>query len=256
MAMKVGILGGGLTGLSLGYFLKEKGIDFEILEKDSECGGLCKSIQESGFTFDCYGGHVIFSRDEEILNFIFSLLSNNINKCKRNTKILYNGKYVKYPFENGLSELSKKERFECLYYFIDALIKREKGEFKEPINFKEWVYQTFGKGIAEKYLIPYNEKIWKTDPSLLSLDWVKIKDRLPQPNMEDIIRSALGIETEGYLAQLFFYYPIYGGIQSLIRSIESKIENKIIKTLKLKKSLKTVMNGLFLMERKKKNLIY
>ncbi len=41
--MKVGILDGGLTGLSVGYFLEERGIDFKILEKDSECGGLCKT---------------------------------------------------------------------------------------------------------------------------------------------------------------------------------------------------------------------
>lgn len=236
--MKIGILGGGLTGLTLGYFLEEKGIDFEILEKNSECGGLCKTIEKDGFTFDCYGGHIIFSKDDEVLNFMLSLLSKNINKCKRNTKILYNGKYVKYPFENGLDDLPNEEKLECLYHFIDALVKRNRDEFKEPSNFKEWVYQTFGKGIAEKYLIPYNEKIWRTNPGLLNLDWIKIKDRLPQPNTEDVIKSALGIETEGYLPQLFFYYPIYGGIQSLIKAIEDKIKNKIIKNFEIKKIMK------------------
>ncbi len=233
--MKVGILGGGLTGLSLGYFLEKQTIDFEILERDSECGGLCKTVQKDGFTFDCSGGHVIFSRDEEVMNFILALLSENLNRCRRNTKILYNGKYIKYPFENGLSDLPKEERFECVYHFVDALLRRERKELKEPSNFREWMYHSFGKGIAEKYLIPYNEKIWKMDPALLGLDWIKIRDRLPQPNMEDVIKSALDIETEGYLSQLFFYYPLQGGIQSLTNAIENKIKSKVTKGFEVKK---------------------
>ena len=47
--MKIGILGGGLTGVRLGYFLNS---DIEILEKNTETGGLCRSLQDEGFTFD------------------------------------------------------------------------------------------------------------------------------------------------------------------------------------------------------------
>lgn len=53
--MKTAILGGGLTDLTLGYLLHDKGVNFEILEKEIECGGLLRSLQEEGFTFD-YGG--------------------------------------------------------------------------------------------------------------------------------------------------------------------------------------------------------
>ena len=34
--MRIGILGGGLAGLSLGYFLHQKDYDFLILEKNPE----------------------------------------------------------------------------------------------------------------------------------------------------------------------------------------------------------------------------
>ena len=47
--MKIGILGGGLTGLTLGNHLK---YDFEILERENTCGGLCRSLEDEGFTFD------------------------------------------------------------------------------------------------------------------------------------------------------------------------------------------------------------
>ncbi|MCK5793770.1 MAG: FAD-dependent oxidoreductase, partial [Anaerolineales bacterium] len=69
---------------------------------------------------------------------------------------------------------------------------------------------------AEKYLIPYNRKIWKRDLKELSLLWV---DRIPDPSREEIVKSALGIETEGYTHQLNFYYPRSGGIEGMIHGL-------------------------------------
>jgi len=226
--MKIGILGGGLTGLMLGYIFDKNGIEFEILEKSHECGGLCKSIQKHGFTFDVSGGHIIFSRDKKILKFMLRFLGNNKIKIRRNTKILYKDLFVKYPFENGLSDLPKEENFECLMEFLKTLNQN----YNKPRNFKEWVLQTFGKGIAEKYLIPYNEKIWKMKTEELSTFWVD--GRVPKPPVEDIIKSSLGIKTEGYKHQLYFYYPKRGGIQSFVKAIERKIEDSIINRFAVK----------------------
>ena len=230
--MKIGILGGGLAGVSLGYFLHQKGYDFTILEKNSETSGLLKSINIDGFTFDVGGSHIIFSKDKKILSLMVSILGDNIIKNRRNTKILYKGRFVKYPFENGLADLPREDNFECLYYFIQNLIAKEKGILEPPQNIKEWFYYTFGKGIAEKYLIPYNEKIWKFPLEKMSIVWV---ERIPQPPVEDIIKSSLGISTEGYTHQLYFYYPKFGGIQSLIRSFERPIKARIVTNFEVKR---------------------
>lgn len=229
MQGKIAILGGGIAGLTLGNYLKK---EFKIFEQNNACGGLCRSLKERNFTFDFGGSHIIFSKDKEVLDFMIKLLKDNKIKNRRNTKILYKGRYVKYPFENGLANLPKEENFECLYYFIQNLIKKEKNELKQPTNFKEWCYFTFGKGIAEKYLIPYNEKIWKYPLERMNLEWVK---RIPNPPVEDIIKSSLGMETEGYTHQLYFYYPKVGGIQALIKSLEKKINNNITTNFKVRK---------------------
>jgi protoporphyrinogen oxidase len=199
--------------------------DFEILEKEVECGGLCRTLVEHGFTFDYGGCHIIFSKDDGALNFILNSLGKNRVRNRRNSKVLYKGHYIKYPFENGLSDLPKEDNFECLYYFLQMLTNREQLRVKPPQNFKEWCYYTFGKGIAEKYLVPYNEKIWKLKTEGMDVNWVT--DRVPQPPMEDVIKSSLGIETEGYTHQLYFYYPSSGGIQSLIKVLEKEIEGRI-----------------------------
>jgi len=99
--MSVGIIGGGLTGLTIGANLKVKS---EILEKNQSCGGLCRSYEEEGFTFD-QGGHILFSRDKELLKLIVGLLGKNVHKQRRNNKVLINGRLIKYPLENDLAGL-------------------------------------------------------------------------------------------------------------------------------------------------------
>ncbi len=219
--VKTAILGGGLTGVTLARLLHGKGEDVTVLEQEETIGGLCRSRTDAGFTFDIGGSHVIFSRDADVLSFIQDVLGDNGEQRKRNAKILYKGRYIKYPFENGLYQLPKEDLFFCINEFIKNLIAVEKGEVAPPENFAEWITYTFGKGIAECYLIPYNEKVWKYPAALMSHHWVD--GRIPRPPVEDIIRSAVGIETEGYVHQAVFTYPVRGGIEAMVRAIAEPV---------------------------------
>lgn len=222
---KYAILGGGLTGVTLARFLKEAGDEVVVLEKEERIGGLCKSETRNGFTFDCGGSHIIFSRDTEVLSFMQNVLEENKDFRNRNTKIFYKGRYVKYPFENGLSELPKEDLFICINEYVKNLVAVEKGEVSEPQNFRDWIYATFGRGIAECYLVPYNEKIWNYPTEKMSKHWMD--GRVPRPPVEDIIKSAVGIETEGYTHQSVFAYPIDGGIEALVQAIARPVVDNI-----------------------------
>lgn len=238
--MKWAILGGGLTGVTLARLLKEKGDEVVVLEKESKIGGLCKTEVRNGFTFDCGGSHIIFSRDTEVLEFMLKVLEENRELRDRNTKIFYKGKYIKYPFENGLAELPKEDLFFCINEYIKNLVTVSKGEVAEPENFKEWIYYTFGKGIAECYLVPYNEKIWNYPTEKMSKHWMD--GRVPRPPVEDIVKSAIGIETEGYTHQSVFSYPIDGGIEALVFAIAKPVMNEIKTNFEVT-SVKKSQNG-------------
>ena len=137
-------------------------------------------------------------------------LGKNLHQQRRNNQIWYQDRFVKYPFENGLAALKKQDVYECLMGFLE----REAG--KNPHNLEDWCRFRFGEGIAGKYLLPYNDKIWKRAAKDISVHWV---ERIPSPPTEDIVKSAVGIETEGYTHQLNFFYPTRGGIEALIRSL-------------------------------------
>jgi protoporphyrinogen oxidase len=210
----IGILGGGISGLFTGYFL---GGDVEVLEKDDRVGGLARCFGGQGFRSDI-GGHILFSKDKEALNHELAVLEGNLRQGVRANKILYQGLHVKYPFENGIDVLPKEDIVDILYTFIENPHKAK------PTNFREWMYHVFGDGLTNRYLLPYNEKIWKTPPEEMSLEWV---DRVPRPPLIDLLKTGVGIQTEGYTHQLYFQYPERGGFESLPRAVAAKIAPKI-----------------------------
>ena len=65
--MKIGILGGGIMGVSLGYFLSKKGIQVEIFEASPMLGGLAGSMTlDDGTKVDRFY-HAILSSDSHLL---------------------------------------------------------------------------------------------------------------------------------------------------------------------------------------------
>ncbi len=193
--------------MALQHFLK---LPSEILEKEELPGGLCRSWEAAGVVCD-RGPHILFSRDRETLEEMVASLGDNVEKHFRRNSILYRDRFVKYPFENDLYALDPEDRYRCLK---DFLFNPDAG--REVRNLEDWAYRMFGPALAEAYFLPYNEKIWKHPARALGTEWV---ERIPQPGVEEMIKSAVGVPTEGYTHQLYFYHPRSGGIEALVRAL-------------------------------------
>lgn len=201
--MTIGILGGGLSGVALKHYLP----DSLVLEKEPVPGGLCRSFSKDGFSYDL-GGHILFSKDKTTLSEIILILGNNVKEHYRRNRIWFKKGFVRYPFENGLPDLPLSDRFSCFYHYL----RRPRLQSK---NFGEWIIKNFGEGFSDRYLTPYNKKIWKTPLDQIATTWV---ERVPNPPLFDLLKGVIGIKTEGYLHQLCFHYPKTGGIESLIKA--------------------------------------
>jgi len=214
--MRIGILGAGLAGISLAERLQDLSdvAQIELLEKAPASGGLARSFPFGNVHYDC-GPHIIFSKDTEVLQLMVEVLGDNVHKLRRSNRVFHDGRFVKYPFENELSALSQQDK----NYALSAFLDNPYADYT-PRNMLQFFLATFGEGITNLYLRPYNEKIWKFDPAFMDTQMV---ERIPRPPAEDIIRSAEGAETEGYVHQLFFHYPKTGGIQSLVDAFRSRL---------------------------------
>lgn len=215
--MKILILGGGISGLSLNAFLK---FPATILEKESTVGGLCRSFDFEGIKYDI-GPHIIFSKHQAVLDLHNSLVE--VNEHKRLNRILLNGKFIRYPFENFLGEAAIADRDWALHDFLSNPY-----ETFEAKNMQQFFLKLFGEGMSSLYFYPYNKKIWKLDPSFLDLQMV---ERIPKPPREHVESGAIGNFHEGYTHQLTFTYPREGGFQGIpdkYKQIITKNGSKVV----------------------------
>jgi UDP-galactopyranose mutase len=240
---KVIILGAGLAGLSAAYHLDS---DYEIYERESEVGGLCRSRYVDGFIFD-HAVHIFYSRDKYVNDLVIRLLKNkghaslpvtsgkdarptgkyNLLHNKkliphiRSSWIYSKGVYTPYPFQANTFGLPVDVVKECVLGFIEAVYSDE--NLRRAANFEEWIYSTFGEGIAKHFMIPFNRKLWGENLDQISTKWVQ--ERIPQPKVEDVLDGALRRKPREYGANAHFWYPSSGGIGSLARAFLPYIRN-------------------------------
>jgi len=204
------IVGAGLAGLSTAHHLKS--LPCRILEKEPEAGGLCRSYQKNGFTFD-YTGHLLHFRQAAIKALIESLLPTQLEKHTRRSYVYSHQTYTEYPFQVNTYGLPQDVVRDCLLGFIDTLTKPAAGQSNQIRSFKDWILESLGEGIAKHFMIPFNEKLWQVPLDELTADWVSWL--VPKPELRDVVNGALGIKDKAFGYNPSFLYPAKGGIQAL-----------------------------------------
>lgn len=208
------IIGGGITGLS--YAMFSEGSDYLILEREGELGGYCRTTKRNGYIWD-YSGHFFHFQDAAIKDLILSGITTEIADIDKHTRIKYKDRLIDYPFQKNIHQLSKQELIDCLY---DLFTVRD----SSYSTFKEMLFYKFGKSIAEKFLIPYNEKLYACH--LDTLDKDAMGRFFPHAEKEEIIRNFKSKENGSYNNK--FIYPRGGAIE-YIHSISSRLDHSKIR---------------------------
>ena len=204
------IIGAGVSGISYANFTEN---EYIILERDDSIGGYCKTIKKNGYVWD-YSGHFFHFQNPELEKYVCKNIDPaTLRKVNKKTQILYKGHYIDFPFQKNIHQLDKEEFIDCLYdLFVTDDI--------QPDNFKNMIYQNLGKSIAEKFLVPYNEKLYACD--LNKLDVNAMGRFFPKASKDDIIRNFRNSDNQSYNS--FFTYPEGGAIE-YIKSLASNIDS-------------------------------
>lgn len=204
------ILGAGLSGLSTAYHLKN---GYSLFEKESEPGGIARSVHKDGYTFD-YDGHLLHFRNEYTFRLISGLLDENLAIHKRSSWVYSKGCYTGYPFQANFHGLPNSTIKDCLKGLINARIDSGHADIDLKGDFETWTKKTFGTGVAEHFMLPYNRKFWTKDCRDLTCEW--LKGFVPIPTLEDVVSGALSSNPKEHGYNTRFWYPVKGGISKLV----------------------------------------
>lgn len=206
------IIGAGISGLS---YAAATANDYIIIERDNQIGGYCKTITEGDYVWD-YSGHFFHFLRPEIRDYVMERISpDEMLTVKKYTQIYYKGRHIDFPFQMNIHQLEQEEFIDCLYDLFSIPDDAD----QHIATFKQMLYAKFGRGIAEKFLIPYNSKLYATD--LDSLDVDAMGRFFPYANKEQIVRNFRHSTTQSYNAT--FLYPKKGCIR-VVDSVASHVD--------------------------------
>jgi protoporphyrinogen oxidase len=220
---KIVIIGAGPTGLGAGWRLQELGYeDWVVLEASDHVGGLATSFtDDAGFTYDI-GGHVMFSHYRYYDELVDKLMGDDFTELQREAWVWMEDRFIPYPFQNNIRDLERQTVFDC----VDGLIKAQLGQHPPPANFRDWVDQMMGAGIAKHFMIPYNFKVWATPAELMNYVW--IGERVSVVDSESILRNViLGEDQVSWGPNNTFRYPLKGGTGFLYDSMADQLRDHL-----------------------------
>jgi protoporphyrinogen oxidase len=209
------IVGAGISGLATAAALPG---DYLILEGDSEIGGYCKTVKKDGFVWD-YSGHFFHFKHPEIEAWLKERMpGQRIRSIEKKSFIAYKGTKIDFPFQKNIHQLPKEELIDCLHDLYFAQLEKP-----AEVSFKDMLYARFGRSIAEKFLIPYNEKLYATDLSTLDKD--AMGRFFPHADLTSIIRNMKTPDNASYNSH--FTYPEGGAIE-YVKALASAVRSDAI----------------------------
>lgn len=219
MKTKYLIVGAGMSGLAFANFIDSD--DYLILEREPEIGGWCKTVKKSGFVWD-YSGHFFHFKHPDIEKYLRDRMpADEVSTVLKSSKIRYADALIDFPFQKNIHQLAQQDFIECLY---DLFFRDEVSAEFSPDSFKGMLYEKFGRGISEKFLVPYNEKLYACD--LEQLDREAMGRFFPYADIRDIVRNMRQPDNASYNAT--FTYPKNGAIM-YVNALASEVgEGKIL----------------------------
>jgi protoporphyrinogen oxidase len=213
------VIGAGLAGLSFAYHFNK---NIPVFESLNTVGGLVRTVEYKNYRFDL-APHLLHLRNPYVRDLVFDKLGLKVEAHKRKAHIYYDKVIIPYPFELNLLNLSEKTKAECLNGLdeVKTYTKEEELEIRKG-SYHDYALKCFGSGIANHYLLPYNRKIWDTNPEDMTCEFmshiITADKQQIKTNAQKVNEDSFGYNTE-------FYYPVIKGIQDLAEIFSAHLNN-------------------------------
>ena len=178
----VGIIGAGISGLAISYYLKKKGIKICLIEKTNKAGGVIITKNINGFICE-EGPNTIILNNKSIKNLINELnLSSNVIESDNSVKykyFLHNNRIVSMPRSFNEFIFSPLFNFSAKIKIISGILYIKDIKSKTIYNFFK---NNFGKQFHDNIIEPFLNGIYAGNTKKILLKYAL-------PNLWNIIKK-------------------------------------------------------------------
>ncbi|MCI0470826.1 MAG: FAD-dependent oxidoreductase [Candidatus Aminicenantes bacterium] len=211
-AGEIAVLGGGITGLALAYYLTRAGRPVTLFEKENNIGGLAGAFEVNGISIDKYYRH-IFPCHSEILETIEALGLQQLLIFKKASMGYFSGGEI-FRLDSLLDMLRFKplnlwERFRVGLSASPFFFKKDWQSF-DSLSAEDYLVQRCGGQGFKIFWEPLLRNKFGRFSSAVSAAW--LQDRLLSRKGSGLMKSSGRL---GYLA---------GGFQALFKGMAEEIE--------------------------------
>ena len=206
------VLGGGVAGISAAYHARQAGAEAVVYEALERWGGLLDNFTVGAFRFD-NAVHFAFTDDPYLKKIFYQV---DYHEHDPNPHNYERGVWLKHPVQNNLFPLPVEEKVEAIRSFV------ERPEAKETGNYREWLYQQYGRVIADRFPCTYTEKYWNVAPEELTTEWIGC--RMYRPTLEEVLFGAMTDETPLTYYVKKMRYPKKGGFRAFLEPVAAGLD--------------------------------
>jgi protoporphyrinogen oxidase len=216
---RIVIVGAGPTGLGAAWRLRERGhTNWIVYEAAAHPGGLASSVvDDRGFTWDL-GGHVLFSHYPYFDRVMDDVLGDAWVEHVREAWVWMRGRWIPYPFQNNIWRLPNNELMACL----NGLLDLHRVPRPAPVTFHDWLLGSFGTGLCDTFMFPYNRKVWAYDPAKLDVGWMG--ERVATVDLRRILANLVERRDDvSWGPNSTFRFPLYGGTGAIWTALAARL---------------------------------
>ena len=211
------VVGAGVSGLGFAGFWKDLAAPPQrsvlVIDKARAPGGYCQTVKQDGFVWD-YSGHFFHFRHKDLEQRLVSRMApGSVQTIVKSARVVdVDGCEVSFPYQRAIGELPPAAFKECLVDLWQAEQQRTTTTTAASASsFKEMLYARLGRSIAERFLVPYNEKLYATDLDVL--DALCMGRFFPTTSFADVMQALAAPPDDdgGYNAT--FTYPRGGAVE-------------------------------------------
>lgn len=167
---KIGIIGGGISGLTAAFLLKKKGFDVTLLEKSGRVGGNIQTVESDGFTLEYAPNSLL--KSPRLVELVRELkLDAEVVAADPGAKkryVLQNGKLASLPM--SVASLIAGDFFSLrakLRLLKEPFVRTKAAEDESVARFFE---RRLGREIVEKAADPFISGIYAGNPEKLGVE--------------------------------------------------------------------------------------